>query len=799
MNLFRSFLRNPRGRLVLLRRFAAQSAYLFFYKHCKINGGIALFESRKGKEFACNMRTLARELSVGGYGKFRIYASCEKSHRKPLRAYLNRCGLKNVTLVSFSGLRYPALLSRAGYLFNDTTFPKYFMKKQGQCIVNTWHGVPLKKMGRDFEENAGLTGNIRKNLLLADYTVFPNRYMTDVMCKAYDLSNAPSGTVLLTGYPRTAALLADKSPRMLDAEGLAGKRVYVYLPTWRGDMAHIDQSGQLRFLSGFLEEMDRLLGDDEVLYVKLHPFVKKAADCTRLAHIRIVPAGYPLYEFLTLADCLITDYSSVFFDFAVTGRKQILFDYDRHGYERARGLYLPLEALPFPKVSDAAQLCAALRSPKEYDDTAFLERFCPHDTPDAAARILARVILKKPVCEEAAFPDNGKENVLIYGGGLAVNGMTTALLSLLARIDGTKRNYIVSFTEQALPSPVRAALIDRKYAVSPVYDRIRYTLAEVAAYVLYFKFNRTGTTVTRLLDRLYRRENERFFGFSRISHAVNFTGYESALNKMLALYPSSTIFVHNDMVNEIKLKNRPHRPTLEAAYRSYRHVAAVTADIIPSIVQISGRRDNIRLVGNIHDSDSVIKKAQEPLTFDPETESTVSPERLSEILGGCGKKFATIGRFSPEKAHARLIDAFCAYAGDKDATLILIGGYGTLYSETLAHAQRCALPDRVVVIRSMRNPMPLLKRCDLFILASEYEGLGLVLLEADTLGVPVFSTDVPGPHGFLTRHGGLLVKNSFDGILSGFAAFDRGEVPKLNIDYEANNQSAVAAFEKLFD
>ena len=67
--------------------------------------------------------------------------------------------------------------------------------------------------------------------------------------------------------------------------------------------------------------------------------------------------------------------------------------------------------------------------------------------------------------------------------------------------------------------------------------------------------------------------------------------------------------------------------------------------------------------------------------------------------------------------------------------------------------------------------MSILKKCDLFILSSLYEGLGLVILEADTLGVPVISTDVEGPKGFMEEHGGFLVPNNEDGILWGMNEF----------------------------
>ena len=99
----------------------------------------------------------------------------------------------------------------------------------------------------------------------------------------------------------------------------------------------------------------------------------------------------------------------------------------------------------------------------------------------------------------------------------------------------------------------------------------------------------------------------------------------------------------------------------------------------------------------------------------------------------------------------------------------------------------------------MPNPFPLLKQCDGFVLSSLHEGFGLVLAEADILGVPVVSTEIPGPTGFMKKHGGLLVENSQDGVYDGICRLYRGEVKVLGVDYEEYNRRAVAETMTLFE
>ncbi|MBP3578652.1 MAG: glycosyltransferase, partial [Lachnospiraceae bacterium] len=101
-------------------------------------------------------------------------------------------------------------------------------------------------------------------------------------------------------------------------------------------------------------------------------------------------------------------------------------------------------------------------------------------------------------------------------------------------------------------------------------------------------------------------------------------------------------------------------------------------------------------------------------------------------------------------------------------------------------------------VRFMSNPYPLMKQCDYFAFSSLYEGFGLVLAEADILGLPCFSPDLPGPRGFMQSYGGLLVENSEDGILSGMKACMQGTVPKqLTVKYEQYNRTAVEQFESM--
>ena len=145
-----------------------------------------------------------------------------------------------------------------------------------------------------------------------------------------------------------------------------------------------------------------------------------------------------------MANCLITDYSSVFFDYANTKEKIIIFNYDEEEYLKDRELYFPLSELPFPKVQTVEDLIREMNSPKNYDDSEFLEKYCTYDRANSTEYLCKHIFNGEKVCKEEEI-QNDKKNILIYGGSMKNNGITSALLNLLRNVDAEKYNFFVSF------------------------------------------------------------------------------------------------------------------------------------------------------------------------------------------------------------------------------------------------------------------------------------------------------------------------------------------------------------------
>ena len=277
---------------------------------------------------------------------------------------------------------------------------------------------------------------------------------------------------------------------------------------------------------------------------------------------------------------------------------------------------------------------------------------------------------------------------------------------------------------------------------------------------------------------------------------INFDGY--GIDEQLLLANAdvkNSCWVHNDMVQEIATRDIQNINVLKYIYNKYDIVSVVSPDLINPTSQISGRKDNIRIVHNINNYEKILENGDKDLELNKNTHIyTNNLYGIKGVLEKPGKKIITIGRYSPEKSHDRLLNAFDKFADDyPDTQIIIIGGHGVLYNKTEELVGTLKHWKNVTLIKWIANPMPILKECDLFVLSSFYEGWPMVLMEADTFNIPVMATDITGTQ-WMKDYNGHVVENSDEGILQGLYDFAEGKVKPLGIDYEEYNKNAVEEF-----
>ncbi len=371
------------------------------------------------------------------------------------------------------------------------------------------------------------------------------------------------------------------------------------------------------------------------------------------------------------------------------------------------------------------------------------------------------------------------------------------MFNLLNNIDLNEYNYYVAFPTSKVADhkeilrelPCNVSYIPMGGSINASLMGIVHLMLLVVSKKIHMKYNLDN----KVIRQLYRYEKRRSFGDIKFKHVIHFSGYEMQKQLLFGHFDSTrTIFVHNNMVDEIKLKGNNNPNVLRYAYNHYDHVAIVSEDMRAPTKAFCFDESKIKVVNNLIDYKRILRMSKEEASYDEETEANMSLEAVKDILKSDHKVFVTIGRFSKEKGHVNLMNAFYnLWKEDNSIYLMIIGGYGPMYQKTLDYASSLECHEHIIIIKSLTNPYAFLRQCDYLVLSSLHEAFGLVLAEADILNIPVMSTDILGPRGFMKEHNGLLVKNDVDGIYNGMKQMIDGNVKPLGVDYEKYNQNAL--------
>ena len=420
------------------------SAIYDAYYNSAIEDDMVYIESRNGFDFTGNLFRIVEELSTGKYGNFRIYVYAESHVNAKIEEYGKNYDL-NIHEVINSNDKACEIMHKAKYVFTDSGIRYKYVKKQGQIFINTWHGTILKLMGIDNSHERLTMGIIQRSLLFSDYLIFPSDYLKDRLLKSFMLEDVYPGKILLEGYPRNSVFLDESRCMEFRSKfGLENHEIFIYMPTFKGLVDNRKDEKQKSEVSEFLKEIDESMNDDQVMFAKLHPYNTQKIDFDRFTHIKPFPKGFEIYDIVNMADCLITDYSSVFFDFANTRRKIIIFNYDEEEYLADRGFYFPLSDLPFPKVQTVSALINEMNLPKDYDDTQFVEKFCQYERPDAVEYICNTIFNGNDSCRFETV-DNGRPNVLLFAGDFTDNDCVDNMMEYIESINCEKYNVFVTF------------------------------------------------------------------------------------------------------------------------------------------------------------------------------------------------------------------------------------------------------------------------------------------------------------------------------------------------------------------
>lgn len=319
---------------------------------------------------------------------------------------MNHKGVKipgNPKTVKKYSLSYFRQAAKSKYWLTNTRQPALLSKRKDQILISTWHGTPLKRLGFDmgnlYLDDPESKFKYKKDSSEWDYLISPNEFTTEKLRSSF----AYDGKVLEYGYPRNDILynyddgIVNKIKSDLNLP--KDKKIILYAPTWRDDESY--DIGKVRFnLKLDLDLLKKSLSDEYIILVRTHYFISNNLNLSNFKGFAFDVSKYEdIAELYLISDILITDYSSVFFDFANLKRPILFYTYDLDKYSKMlRGFYLDItREVPGPLLSTTEEVIDAIehidelkiRCHSQYEE--FYQRFCSIDDGHASKRIVEEI------------------------------------------------------------------------------------------------------------------------------------------------------------------------------------------------------------------------------------------------------------------------------------------------------------------------------------------------------------------------------------------------------------------------
>ena len=392
--------------LRILMRKSLYSGKKVVYKlrglNTSVNEKMVVFSAYNGKGYVCSPKAIYQYMT--GDDRFKDYTFVWMF--KEPENYRFLLENKNTVLVKSGSAEWEKYLHQAKYwIFNFRAMDQWVPSKD-QIYVQCWHGTPLKRLGYDITNSDNAMNSVkeirekyRTDTIRFDYLVSPCRFSSEKFASAWNLKELGNEKALIeTGYPRNDFLKTfkeDDVKKIKESLGIAdcGKKVILYAPTWR-DNQHDSAKGYVYKNPVDFDFLMKELGEEYIILFRAHYLVADNFDFDAYRGFVYNVSEYDdINDLYIVSDLLITDYSSVFFDYAILDRPVLFYMYDMEEYrDEMRGFYINIDELPGPVIQNESQLVQSVKhAEQDFDQNKmneFNHRFNDLNDGNAAERVV---------------------------------------------------------------------------------------------------------------------------------------------------------------------------------------------------------------------------------------------------------------------------------------------------------------------------------------------------------------------------------------------------------------------------
>lgn len=764
------------------------SYYAEYYETLKVEKNLVMLESFLASTVSGNPYAILTYMLNQNYD-FKYVVVIKENTAIPDSLKFN----KNIIFIDRGSDAYLRYLCSAKYLINNVSFPYYFVRKSNQVYLNTWHGTPMKTLGKDIKDPFQDHANVARNFLQATHIISQNRFTSNILLDRYDIKGLFSGKIAETGYPRVdLSLNLDHDEKQLIAMRIGvklDKPIILYAPTWRGT------SETKSFNTDKLKkDLIYLKGRQYQVIFKGHHLAEKLLKDLNIPNIIIASKEVDTNELLGITDILISDYSSIIFDFLKLNKPIISYIYDFESYKQERGLYIDRNEMLGDVCDNIKQVKKSIikhtQNSKSNVESAKIKEFANFDDGNASKRTVDFMFGKD---DSSVWKYEKKRQLVFFNGPFIPNGISRSFLNLMSSINHDEFDVTVLINrvdiqdsnqrlEEFKRLPDNVKVLARVGTMPMMLEEINIRNIFEKNYKLYSKDYEDKIT------NLFDREARRLFGDAQIETAVNFEGYALFWVSLVSQINANkkVIFQHNDKMKEWKTRF----PYLEGVFKWYKYYDAIASvsegtmkNNIENLVPVFNLpEDKFTYINNSLNIEQILKGASEDIELE---------DCFTQFEG---VKFISMGRMSHEKDQAKLIEAFAIVKELHSSVRLYILGDGDLRPELEQKIVSLGLVNDVYLLGQKENPFVYLSKADCFALSSNHEGQPMVLLEALTLGLPVIATDIVGNRSVLGDKYGKLVENSKEGLVAGMISFIEEGAPKIKFDANKYQEEALSKF-----
>lgn len=396
-------------RLLYRKRYIEYSAAK---RKNQVDDKLICFKSFNGKSYACTPKAIYEYmLTQDKYKDFKfVWAFKEPEKYKYLE------NNRNTKVINTIGKEYYNTMAASKYWIHNYRVADHIYPKENQIYVQCWHGTPLKRLGYDIESgnNAlNTAAEIRfKYKVDADkfkYIISPSKFASEKFISAWNLKAiGKENAVIEQGYPRNDKLINYNENDLREIKSKLGidtdKKIILYAPTWR-DNQHDSSIGYTYKTEVDFDKLREALEDEYIILFRAHYLVANSFDFEKYRGFVYDVSSYDDINDLYIAsDILVTDYSSVFFDYANLKKPMIFYMYDFDAYKNEmRDFYIDIDELPgaIIKNADEQELIDEIKALNDKENyikkygnkyMAFHDKFNYLDDGNAAKRVTEKII-----------------------------------------------------------------------------------------------------------------------------------------------------------------------------------------------------------------------------------------------------------------------------------------------------------------------------------------------------------------------------------------------------------------------